>query len=311
MKEIKITDFETIKIGNAENSQAGTGVTVIIAPDGAPCGVDIRGGGPASRETNLLIPTSAAQGIHAVVLSGGSAFGLDSAGGVMQFLEEKRIGFDTVVAKIPLVCASCIFDLHIGNDIRPDKAMGYEAAKNAFLGVFEEGNHGCGTGATIGKLRGIEYMTKSGLGTYALQIGALKVGAIVAVNALGDVYENGKIIGGMLNESKDGFADSCLYMYKSFEPIKNLFTGNSTIAAVITNASFNKTEMNKLAAMAQNGMVRAINPINTSADGDSTYALSCGNIIADINVVGTLAADVMEKAIINAVKTAEPAYGIQ
>lgn len=302
MKEIKITEIENIKIGNAENTKGKTGVTVIIAPDGAPCGVDIRGGGPASRETNLLSPTAAADKIHAVALSGGSAFGLDSAGGVMQYLEELGIGFDTGVAKVPLVCASCIFDLAVGEDVRPDKAMGYEAAKNAFAGLFEEGSHGCGTGATVGKLRGTEYMMKSGLGAFALQLGDLKVGAIAVVNALGNVYEDGKIISGMLNDEKNGFADSCLYMYKSYKPMQKLFTGNTTIAAVITNASFNKIEMTRIAAMAQNGMVRAIKPINTSADGDSTYALSCGDVSADINVVGTLAADVLEKAIINAVK---------
>lgn len=304
MKEIKITDIENVKLGNAEDAESKTGVTVVIAPHGAPCGVDIRGGGPASRETNLLAPTAAAEKIHAVMLSGGSAFGLDSASGVMQYLEEKGIGFDTGIAKVPLVCASCIFDLAYGKNKRPDKAMGYEAAKNAFEGKFEEGSRGCGQGATIGKLRGPEYMMKSGLGAYAVMAGDLKVGAVAVVNALGDVYENGKIIGGMLNDTKDGFADSCLYMYENHKTIKNPFPGNTTIAVVITNAFFNKTQMNKIAAMAQNGMVRAIKPVNTSADGDSTYAMSCGDVKADIDVVGTLAADVLEKAIINAVKKA-------
>ena len=312
MKEIAITDIENVLIGNASNKEGATGVTVIVCPEGAPCGVDIRGGGPASRETNLLNPLSAADRIHAVLLSGGSAFGLDSAGGVMQYLEEKDIGFDTGITKVPLVCASCIYDLRCGDyRCRPDKAMGYEATKNAFEGKpFLQGNEGAGTGATVGKLGGDELTVKSGLGTYAVEIGGLKVGAVVSVNALGDVYENGSILAGML--APDGsFADSAKVLYSSLEPKDNLFTTNTTIGAVITNAAFTKAEMNKVAAMASNAYARIIRPVNTTADGDSLYALSTGDFKADINVVGTLACDVMEKAIINAVKSAKSAYGFK
>lgn len=312
MREISVLDIEGIKIGNASDKEGATGVTAIICPDGAFCGLDIRGGGPASRETHLLNPLSAAEKIHAVVLSGGSAFGLDCAGGVMQYLEEKNIGFETFITKVPLVCTSCIFDLGVGNfKCRPDKKMGYEAAQNAFDGVFNTGNEGAGTGATVGKMRGGEYMMKSGLGTYAIDCEGLKIGAVVSVNALGDVYENGKIIAGMLNSSKDGFANSEEAMYKSIKPVNTGFASNTTIGAVITNAEFDKARMNKVAAMAHNAYARAIRPVNTTADGDSIYALSTGSFKADINTVGTLAAYVMEKAIINAVKCSESAYGLK
>lgn len=312
MREIPLLDIEGIKIGNAKDEKGATGVTAVIFPDGAACGLDIRGGGPASRETHLLNTLSAADKIHAVVLSGGSAFGLDCAGGVMEYLEERSIGFDTGITKVPLVCASCIFDLCVGDyKCRPDKKMGYAAAKAAFEGGFKEGNEGAGTGATVGKLLGTEFMMKSGLGTYAIDADGLKIGAIVAVNALGDIYENGRIIAGMLNKTKDGFADTVNEMYKSVSPKGNLFTANTTIGAVITNAEFDKAQMNKIAAMASNACAQAIKPVNTTADGDSMYAASTGNFKADINVVGTLAADVMQRAIVNAVKGADSIYGLK
>lgn len=311
MKEISILDLEGIKIGNASDKVGLTGVTAVIFPDGAACGADIRGGGPASRETQLLNPLAAAEKIHAVVLSGGSAFGLDSAGGVMEYLEKRDIGFDTGITKVPLVCTSCIFDLGIGDyKCRPDKKMGYTAAKNAFEGVFSEGNDGVGTGATVGKLKGAEYMMKSGVGTYAVDYNGLKVGAVVCVNALGDVYEDGKIIAGMLNDEKNGFDSSLDTLLKSIAPKDNLFTANTTIGAVITNAEFNKTQMNKIAAMTHNAYAKAICPVNTTADGDSVYAASVGNFSADINAVGALAAVVMEKAIIRAVKCSESVNGV-
>lgn len=312
MKEISIFDIGNIKIGNASDPSGATGVTAVICPDGAPCGLDIRGGGPASRETHLLNPLSAAEEIHAVVLSGGSAFGLDCAGGVMEYLEEKGIGLDVGITKVPLVCTSCIFDLGVGSPkCRPDKAMGRKAAEAAFDGKFTVGNSGAGTGATVGKLGGADFMMKSGLGVYAAEAGGLKIGAVVAVNALGDVYEDGRIIAGMLNSDKTGFAGSEEELIKSVDPKGNLFTSNTTIGAVITNAKFDKTKLNKIAAMAGNAYARAIRPVNTTADGDSIYALSCGSFEADINTVGTIAANVMERAIINAVKSAESAYGLK
>lgn len=311
MKEISILDFDNVKFGNASNYEKATGVTAIICPEGAVCGVDIRGGGPASREVHLLNPVSHAEKIHGVVLSGGSAFGLDCAGGVMEYLEEHDIGLDTGYTKVPLVCTSCIYDLGVGDArFRPDKAMGYEAAKNAFKGIFGTGNEGAGTGATVGKFGGPQFMMKAGLGAYAVQIGGLKVGAIVAVNAVGDVYEEGKIIAGMLNPLGPGFADSTRMLYQFLVP-QDMPCANTTIGAIITNAAFDKAQMNKVAAMASNAYARAIRPINTTADGDSLYAMSVGDFKTDINIVGTLAADVMEQAIINAVKEAKAAYGLK
>ena len=314
MKEIAITEIKQIKIGNAQNEEAATGLTVLLCEGGAVCGVDIRGGGPASRETPLLDPLAAAERIHAVVLSGGSAFGLDAAGGVMQYLEERGIGFDTGIAKVPLVCQSCIFDLGIGDKtVRPAKEMAYAACENAQNGSFRPGNHGAGTGATVGKLLGGDYMMKTGIGAYALELAnGLQVGALVCVNALGDVYdEHGEQIAGLLDETKTGLRSTKELMYASCgAPAAPTLHANTTIGAVITNAAFSKAEMNKIAAMAHNGYARAIAPVNTTADGDSVYALSVGTLAADVNLVGTLAADVVQKAIYSAVWKAESAYGL-
>lgn len=301
MKEIKLTDIEGIRIGNAQNYDAGTGVTVIIADNGMGAGIDIRGGGPASRETPLLNPLAHADMIHAVVLSGGSAFGLDCAGGVMEYLEERNIGFDVGVTKVPLVCQSSIFDLmYKDHRVRPDKKMAYEACIDSEKNQLKEGSVGGGTGATVGKLYGREHCQKSGLGTYAVEIGDLKIGAIVVVNAFGDVFdEKGNKIAGLTGD--DGkFLDFKSEMYKNLEP-KSQFTNNTTIGAVITNAKFTKSMLCKIASMAQNGLARRISPVHTMSDGDSVYALSTGNVIADINIVGTLACEVMEKAIERAV----------
>jgi len=220
MKTISIKDIEGIRIGNAQNFTGGTGCTVILSETGMCTGLDVRGGGPASRESELLKPLAAAQSIHAVLLGGGSAFGLDAAGGVMQFLEEKGIGFDVGVTKVPLVCQSDIFDLTVADaHVRPNKEMGYEACKGAYADNYQDGNFGVGTGATVGKFRGMDYCMKSGIGSYAVQIGELKVGALVAVNALGDIYDyhTGRIVAGMLNEERSGFADTAKLLYSSYE----------------------------------------------------------------------------------------------
>ena len=314
IKEIYLNEIENIKIGHAQDIDAATGCTVIICEKGAPTGVDIRGGGPASRESELLNPRAASEAIHAVLLSGGSAFGLDAAGGVMQYLEERNIGFDVGITKVPLVCESCIFDLGIGNmSVRPNQSMGYSACENAELNLLQEGNIGAGIGATVGKFHVGKGMMKAGLGTYAVQIGELKVGALVVVNALGDIIDptSGKIIAGLLNDDETQFINSEEAFYHAYSDSKNLFTGNTTIGAIITNAKFTKSQMGKIAAMAQNGYARTICPVHTTADGDSIYAMSVGNIQADINVVGTLASRVMEKAILKAAYTTPPAYGLK
>lgn len=313
MNEISIKEIKNIKIGQTQDVNAGTGCTVIICENGAPTGLDVRGGGPASRESELLKAEANAQFIHAVVLSGGSAFGLDAAGGVMQYLEEHGIGFDVGVTKVPLVSQACLFDLTVGDTFtRPDKKMGYEACVNAENGGnYQDGNYGAGTGATVGKLFNMDYCMKSGIGSYAVSVGELQVGAIVAVNALGDIYDwkEGKKIAGLLDESKKGFRSTTEEMYKKYDVIENKFTGNTTIGIIITNAKFDKTKLNKIAGMTHNGYARAIHPVHTSADGDSIFAMSVGEVEADMDMVGTLASDVMAEAIIRAVNSADSAYG--
>lgn len=313
MQEISINEIENIKIGQTENKNAGTGCTVIVCENGAPAGLSVRGGGPASRESEILKSEANAQYIHAVVLAGGSAFGLDAAGGVMKCLEEKGIGLDVGVTKVPLVCQASLFDLSVGDTYtRPDKKMGYEACENALNGGnYKDGNFGAGTGATVGKFYGMDYCMKSGIGSYAVSIGELKVGAIVSVNALGDIYDwkNGKQIAGLLNESKNGLRSSVDEMYKKYDVIENKFTGNTTIGIILTNAKFDKARLNKIASMSHNGYARAVRPVHTSADGDSIFAMSVGDIAADMDMVGTLAADVMAEAIIRAVCSAQSAYG--
>ena len=311
LQEIAVTSIQNIRIGQAQDDAAATGCTVLLCPAGAAAGLDVRGGGPASRESELLRPTAAAEKIHAVLLSGGSAFGLEAAGGVMRWLEERGIGFDTGAARVPLVCASCLYDLTVGSSaVRPGPEMGYAACENA--GNYRDGCHGAGTGASVGKFRGMGQAMKTGIGSYAVRLGRLEVGAVVALNALGDVFDwrTGREAAGMLTPGRDGFLSTEGEMYRSSKVVKNKFVGNTTIGAVVTNARFDKTAMNKIAAMAQNGMVRAIRPVNTTADGDSLYALSVGDVEADLDLVGTLAAQAVAEAILRAADSAAGGYGL-
>ena len=314
MKEISIKDFRNIQIGQAENVQAGTGCTVfLLGREGASVGLDVRGGGPASRESELLKPLATAQVIHAILLAGGSAFGLDAAGGVMRYLEERGIGVDVGVTRVPLVCQSDLFDLTVADaHTRPDAAMAYEACVNAETGNYRDGNHGAGTGATVGKLLGMEHCMKSGIGSYAVQVGNLQVGAVVAVNAVGDVYdyENGRKIAGLLAADGKTFLDSELAALQAIEAQAEKFVGNTTLGVILTNARLDKAHLCKIAGMAHDGYARAIRPVHTSMDGDSIYAVSLGDVPADMDVVGTLAARAMAKASVRAVQAAEPAYGL-
>ncbi len=310
--EISINDFDNVRIGQVEDKDAGTGVTVIIAPNGAPCGLDIRGGGPASRESGLMDPLAAAEVVHAVVLGGGSAFGLDAAGGVMKYLSEKKIGFPVGDVVVPLVCQSDIFDLTYKRaDIYPDKEMGYMAALAAFEsenGNYKDGKHGCGCGATVGKLLGMDRCTKSGIGSYAVQLGDLKVGAIVCTNAIGDIYDykTGKRIAGVRTadgkKANDLSCEELMYDMYANSPSTAFAANadaptNTTIGIVLTNAKFNKTQLCKLSGMTHDAYARCIRPIHTSMDGDSIYAMSLGNVQAELDLVGTLANHVMCEAI--------------
>lgn len=312
MEEININEIEGIKIGHAQDLNGPTGCTVILCENGAVAGVDVRGGAPGTRETDLLNPINMVDKIHGILLTGGSAFGLDAAAGVMEYLEEKNIGFDVAVAKVPIVCGAALFDLVIGNPkIRPNKEMGYEACENASNDMIMEGSIGAGTGATIGKILGPEYAMKGGIGVHTLKVGDLIVGAVVAVNCLGDVMDSktNKIIAGVLNESKDGFRNTEDVMIAKYDDDKNLFNGNTTIGAIITNAKLNKSEANKVASMAHNGYARSIYPVHTMYDGDTIFAMATGEVKADVNVVGMLAGKIMERAIVGAIKKSKSICG--
>ena len=313
MHEINVSDVCPVCIGQTENIEAATGCTVFIAPEGMCAGLDVRGGGPASRESQLLNPLMAARQIHAVVLAGGSAYGLGAANGVMQYLEEHGIGYDTGYALVPLVAQSDIYDLSVGDpSVRPDAAMGYEAARLAMEAPnYQDGNYGAGCGATVGKYAGMDFCMKSGIGSYAIRIGELKIGATVVVNALGDIYDwrTGTQIAGMLNEDRTGLRSTSEFMRGSSAVIENKFTGNTTIGVVFTNARFDKAQLCKISGMAHDGYARSINPVHTSADGDSIYSISIGNIEADQDLVGMLAAEVVSEAITRAVANTDGAYG--
>ena len=318
MQEIGCLEVGGFQVGQAEDAQAGTGVTVLLFDECAPAGVDIRGGGPASRETPLLAPVADAAGLHALVLSGGSAFGLDAAGGVMRFLEERGIGFDTGITPVPLVAQSCIFDLAIGDkSVRPDGAMAYRACENASRTELALGCVGGGMGATVGKFCGAPYAMKSGIGAYAVQVGAIRVGAIVVVNALGDIFDvdTGRQIAGLRTEDGRGLRSTEQQLYAGIEVARNPFsanktTTNTTIGAIVTNAAFSKAELTRVASTAHNGFARAIRPVHTTADGDSIYACSVGHEKADLNAVATLASYVMAKAIGVGVCAARDGFGL-
>jgi L-aminopeptidase/D-esterase-like protein len=216
------------------------------------------------------------------------------------------------VTKVPLVCQSDLFDLTVGDaKVRPDKQMGYEACVCSEQGNYQDGNYGAGTGATVGKFYGMDYCMKSGIGSYAVQVGELKVGAIVAVNALGDIYDwkSGKKVAGLLSDDKKTFVDTENEIYKNYDVVENKFVQNTTLGVILTNAAFQKTQLCKIAGMAHNGYARSIRPVHTTADGDSIYAMSVGTVAADQDMVGTLAAKVMSEAILRAVTSAESDYG--
>ncbi|MBQ2835114.1 MAG: P1 family peptidase [Clostridia bacterium] len=310
-KEISLNEIKDIRIGHAQDEAHATGCTAILCEKKAVCGVDVRGGGPASRENQLLNPLMSNDGVHGVLLSGGSAFGLDAAGGMMKYLEEKGRGVKVGSAIVPIVVGSCIFDLGcVDGSVRPDAAMGYAACLDSERGIERNGNVGAGMGATVGKIMGDGFAMKSGLGCYAVQMGSLQVGAIVAVNAIGDVYEldSGRQLAGLLNKKKDGMLSSEIEAVKLLQ-LASKFSFNTTIGAVITNANLDKAAMNKVAAMAANGVARTIRPVNTSMDGDSIYALCTGKVKTSADVVGTIGAHVLGKAINRAVLEADEIHG--
>ena len=313
MKKIDITEIKGFKIGNAENAEAATGVTAIIAENAATAGVDVRGGGPATRETDLLKPENMVQEINAVVLSGGSAYGLEAGCGVMEYLEEKGLGFDVGVGIVPIVCGASLFDLVVGDGkIRPDKAMGYAAAANAFDSVFETGNHGAGTGASVGKYRGPQRMMKSGLGASAIAVGELQVGAISAVNALGDVFDpKGTQLAGLLSEDGERMISTSEAIKEDIARMFDIFKGNTTISCILTNGKLTKAQCTKLASIAHDGYASAIQPVHSTADGDTIFVMATGEVEVNFDALAIMATEQISSAIEDAVLQAEPAYGLK
>jgi L-aminopeptidase/D-esterase-like protein len=313
-----ITDVPGIRVGHAQDLEALTGCTVILCEGGAVGGVDQRGGAPGTRELDLLRPLHLVNEVHAILLAGGSAFGLDAATGVMRYLEEKGIGFDTRIARVPIVPAAILYDLGIGSSkVRPDADMGYQACQNASDQPPAEGNVGAGTGATIGKILGPNQAMKSGIGTASLDAGGgVIVGAIAAVNSFGDVIDpsSGQIIAGArsadvgpLHIGSPGYFADTLKVMKSLigRTVLRFAAENTVISVVATNARLDKEAANKVAQMAQNGIARTIHPAHTMYDGDTVFALSSGRHTADISAVGAFASEALAQAIMRAVQTAK------
>lgn len=298
-----ITDIEGIKVGHSSSMEGLTGCSVIIYDEGATGGVDVRGSAPGTRETDLFKAENIVDKVHGVVLSGGSAFGLDASSGVMKYLEEQGIGFDVGVTKVPIVTSAVIFDLNIGDyKIRPDFDMGYDAAKNANISENRQGLVGCGMGATVGKVLGPNGAMKSGLGSATMEIGELKVSAMVAVNSFGDVYDykSGRQIAGVYDYENKKMLNTMEILKGEYQAM-NFPMNNTTIGVIATNAILNKAEGNKIAQMAHNGYARSINPIHTMFDGDTIFTMGTNKVKADISLVGTIAAETMSRAISNAV----------
>jgi L-aminopeptidase/D-esterase-like protein len=319
-----ITDVPGIEVGQAQDLDALTGITAILCRKGAVGGVDQRGGAPGTRETDLLNPINLVEKVHAVVLAGGSAFGLDSASGVMKYLEEQKVGFDVGVARVPIVPAAILFDLGVGRaNIRPNLEMGYRAAAAANTDAVAEGNVGAGTGASVGKIFGNAGAMKSGLGSASIDIGGgIIVGALVAVNAYGDMLDpkTGEIIAGArstklgpLTLGSPGYFADTLATMKTFagRMIEGFaMRSNTVIGVVATNARLTKPEANKMAQMAQDGLARAIRPAHTMLDGDTIFALATGQKDADVSLVGAFAAEAFAEACVRAVRAAKSAGGL-
>lgn len=295
-----LTDIKGVLVGHYSDEKDKTGCTAILFPEGAVAGSDVRGGAPGTRETDLTKPGHTVQKIHGICLSGGSAYGLAAAQGVMQALEEKGCGFDVGVAKVPIVCGAVLFDLTYGSpDVRPTQENGYTAAMNASESERRQGSIGAGTGATVGKFFGLEYQQRSGLGSACVELpGGVKVAALVAVNALGDIYdENGQIIKGACENGKfKNTVQSVLNGAKSTITVGR----NTTIGVIVTNAELNKEEVNRVAMVGHNGYALSIRPVHTMQDGDSIFAAATGEVKANVDDICIAAAVAMQRAVINA-----------
>lgn len=302
-----------ILLGHMSNYEAATGCSVVLCPTGATGSVAVYGGAPATRETDLLAPEKMVQSIHAVVLSGGSAYGLDAAGGVMHFLEEQECGVSFAGAVVPIVVAASLFDLDVGSaTIRPDAAMGYKAAALAEAAVKQTGSLGAGTGASVGRFMGPNHAMKGGFGAASVQCGELLVSALVAVNSLGNVYDRftGEFLAGayLTKDGKKSIVDALDVLPQMLSSSQQ--SGNTTIGVVLTNARLSKTEAYRVACTAHDGYARALYPTHTSFDGDAIFALATGEVEGHADVVGALGALAMEYAIVDAARSAESLFGL-
>jgi len=305
-----ITDVKGIYVGNYEDYENITGCTVIYIKNGAFASVDVRGGAPGTRETDLLNPENLVQKVNAIYIGGGSAMGLEGASGVSRYLEEIGEGFDTGVKKVPIVSGAIIYDLEIGKPSYPDVSAGYKACLNLSDNFNKNGNIGAGLGATVGKIRGMNFAMKGGLGTDSISVNNLVVGALVVVNALSDVYDfDGQIIAGALNDKKDGFINTREFLTKN--SIKEVPFKNTTIGVVATNAKLTKSELKRIATSSHDAIARRIVPSHTIFDGDTIFALSTGEFDThDILLIENLAQLALEKAIVHAVKNATSIMGV-
>jgi L-aminopeptidase/D-esterase-like protein len=305
-----LTDVEGLRVGHFTDTRRPTGCSVVLAEKGAVCGVDVRGGAPGTRETDLLDPANTVRAVHAIVLSGGSAFGLDTATGVMRYLEEKGIGFPVGAARVPIVPAAILFDLGLGNwTIRPDANAGYAAARAAAGGPVAEGCVGAGAGASAGKLHGLARAMKSGIGSASLRLpGGGVVAALVAANPFGDVVDpaSGRPIAGLRNEDGKTLRGTVEAMLAGERAGRPQPRENTAIGVVATNVALEKSEASRVAQMAHAGLARAIRPVHTPWDGDTLFALSTGAVTLDeaTLVVGTAAAEVVARATVRAALTA-------
>ena len=310
-----ITDVAGIKVGHFTDSRRPTGCTVVLTEEGATAGVDVRGAAPGTRDTELLNPINTVQAVHAIMLAGGSAFGLEAATGAMRWLEEHGIGFDMRVARVPIVPAAILFDLNVGDaKIRPDAEAGYKACKAAGVTPPAEGNVGTGAGATVGKLFGMARAMKSGIGTSCIKLSGIKVGAIVAVNAIGDVFDpaNGKPIAGARTKDGKALVNSMASILRGEALPPTLEGAATTVGVVATDVALTKTQASKVAQMAHDGLARTINPVHTAFDGDTLFALATGKSskTANLTLVGALAAEAVAQAVLRAVRSARSIAGL-
>ncbi len=307
-----ITDVEGIRVGHATDLEGATGCTVVLCEAGAVAGVEVRGSSPGTRETDLLHPLNRVQQVHGVLLTGGSAFGLAAADGVMRYLEERGAGYDVVVAKVPIVPAAVIFDLWLGRpDVRPTASMGYAACQTASAGPVEEGTVGAGTGATVGKLYGPIGAMKGGVGTWSAQLAEGQVvGALVVVNAVGDVLAaDGSVLAGTRDPATGALVGSAALLQSGYVPPR-MVGQNTVVGVVATNVALSKVECNRLARVAHHGLAMAVSPSHTTLDGDTFFALSTGEVQGAYDVVASAVPRVVAEAIRRAVRAARGLHGI-